>query len=382
MQPGNKWILAAFLLSVGMVCGSLRAAGRSDADQFAQKGANLTEQQAKELEQEVAAKPNDLALRTKLLGYYTTAAYDSAPVQAARQELVLWLIENHPDAEISGTWWASLHPLKDGTQYDAAKRQWLRQVDAHPRNVAVLGNAGMALMVEGSDKARELLEQCKSLQPKNAKWAEQLAYWYDAQALNPPAHAPTPSSKQIAALESKAVAELEEAIAMAQDDVHRFYFRTDLLHMALNADQLDKAKKTAEQLLQDCRRYESNWNYGNAIYHAHAAMGQVALRLGDVKEAARQLIEAGKSPGSPELNTVGPDLTLANQLLKKGERKAVVQYLNDISKFWKRQRGEIEQWIKDIEAGETPPLLDMWTPPIYGPYGVGRRGWDEMSCDP
>ncbi|MCG7911537.1 MAG: RNA polymerase subunit sigma-24, partial [Candidatus Thiodiazotropha taylori] len=68
------------------------------------------------------------------------------------------------------------------------------------------------------------------------------------------------------------------------------------------------------------------------------------------------LVLAGQSTGSPQLDSFGPDLKLANVLLKKGQREAVAKYLSGVKRFWEMDEGRIDSWLKDIEAGKTPKL--------------------------
>ncbi len=49
----------------------------------------------------------------------------------------------------------------------------------------------------------------------------------------------------------------------------------------------------------------------------------------------KYLIAAGKSPGSPQMDSFGPNMTLAKDLLEKGERDAVLEYFMRCRKFWK-----------------------------------------------
>jgi hypothetical protein len=47
-------------------------------------------------------------------------------------------------------------------------------------------------------------------------------------------------------------------------------------------------------------------------------------------------------------------VSLAKDLLEKGERDAVIQYLELCRKFWKMDNGRLDQWIKEIKAGKVP----------------------------
>ena len=108
----------------------------------------------------------------------------------------------------------------------------------------------------------------------------------------------------------------------------------------------------------------TNWNYGNLIYDMHTLLGRIALRGGDVAGAKRQLAASGKTPGSPQLNSFGPDFVLARELLQKGEQTAVTEHLDNIAVFWanpdassssaKEHQKRIAAWKETIRAGQTP----------------------------
>ncbi|MGZ8846697.1 MAG: hypothetical protein ACXW3C_09565 [Pyrinomonadaceae bacterium] len=70
-------------------------------------------------------------------------------------------------------------------------------------------------------------------------------------------------------------------------------------------------------------------------------------------EAKKQLIEAGETPGSPQLDSFGPSMTLAKELLEKGERDVVIQYFQLCANFWKN-RSELDQWTATVKGGGTP----------------------------
>jgi len=82
--------------------------------------------------------------------------------------------------------------------------------------------------------------------------------------------------------------------------------------------------------------------------------GLVALRGGNVQLAAKDLIEAGKITGSPNLSSFGPNMTLASELLEKGERDAVLEYLTLCKNFWTLGSSKLDAWINIIRAGGKP----------------------------
>jgi hypothetical protein len=90
------------------------------------------------------------------------------------------------------------------------------------------------------------------------------------------------------------------------------------------------------------------------IHGSNIALGRIALKEGNVEAAKRYLLEAGKAPGSPALDTFGPDLTLAADLLARGERDAILEYLELCANFWGSGQGRLGYWIAELKNGGTP----------------------------
>jgi len=55
-------------------------------------------------------------------------------------------------------------------------------------------------------------------------------------------------------------------------------------------------------------------------------LGRLALREGRIEDAKHHLIEAGRSPGSPQMDSFGPNVSLAKDLLERGEKEIVIEY--------------------------------------------------------
>jgi hypothetical protein len=82
--------------------------------------------------------------------------------------------------------------------------------------------------------------------------------------------------------------------------------------------------------------------------------GRIALRNGRVDEAKKFLQEAGKTPGSPQLGSFGPNMSLAKDLLENGETNAVLEYFQQCGKFWKMAGGQLDTWAADVKEGRKP----------------------------
>jgi len=115
-------------------------------------------------------------------------------------------------------------------------------------------------------------------------------------------------------------------------------------------------EKLAAEYLELAAVYRCNWNYGNAVHDANRYLGLMRLKNGNTAGAVEHLLRAGKSTGSPQLDTFGPELDLANELLKQGSAEPVMEYLRDIKRFWRLDQGQVVAWLSSIEKGERPEL--------------------------
>lgn len=136
----------------------------------------------------------------------------------------------------------------------------------------------------------------------------------------------------------------------------RFYSLDDLIKSAYDANDLSTAARLANEYLALASIYRCNWNYGNATHDANRYLGLISLKNGDQAGAVAYLLKFGKSSGSPQLNSFGPDMGLADALLQAGQVDPVKLYLGDIKKFWKMENGKIDEWLASIDKSEKPTL--------------------------
>jgi tetratricopeptide (TPR) repeat protein len=147
-----------------------------------------------------------------------------------------------------------------------------------------------------------------------------------------------------------ALKELDEA----KTEEERFYALNDAAKESFEVGNIEDADKYARELLALLPKYQKNWNYGNAVQDANLVLGRIAVREGRIEDAKQHLIEAGNSPGSPQMNSFGPNMSLAKDLLEQGERDVVIQYFDLCRTFWKMDRGRLDQWTREVKAGKVP----------------------------
>jgi tetratricopeptide (TPR) repeat protein len=322
---------------------AVSVAAPGDGYRLALEGNRLTAEQVAVQEASVQKNPNDLAARTRLLGYYFTRQ-DSPANQAARAKHILWIIQNNPEAEIAGIPYGQLDQFRDPIAYGKAKALWMKQVQAHPNDVAILSHAAGALEIFEPAEAEKLFKRCEQVDPGNADWPDRLANLYQREQI-----APGADRKQLAA---RALVAQEHAAQLATDPREHFYEMTSLPNAAADAGDYPKAQRYARQLLEDAPLYPKDWNYGNAIFYANIALGRVELAAEHIDQANKYLLAAGKTPGSPQLDSFGPSFDLAAALLQRGQKQAVLKYLSEVSQFW--HSNKLTDWKQEIEAGRVP----------------------------
>lgn len=143
-------------------------------------------------------------------------------------------------------------------------------------------------------------------------------------------------------------------LANAKTPAKRFYALNDAAKESFVLGKTEDARKYAQELLALAAKFQGDWNYGNAIHDGNLVLGRIDVKEGRVDEAKRHLIEAGKSPGSPQMNSFGPNMSLAKDLLEKGQRDVVLEYFELCRQFWKLERGRLNQWSQEVKAGNIP----------------------------
>lgn len=143
-------------------------------------------------------------------------------------------------------------------------------------------------------------------------------------------------------------------LAAAKTEYERWVAIGDVALWSVDLNLLERSSQMAHETLRIAEKYKKDWNYGNAIHKAHLALGRVALRKDNIEEAKKQLLLAGNTPGSPQLDSFGPNMLLAKELLEKGEREVVLEYLELCAEFWDLHLERLIAWEEKIKKGESP----------------------------
>lgn len=138
------------------------------------------------------------------------------------------------------------------------------------------------------------------------------------------------------------------------NEEQRFTILTIASKTAFDVQDYSSAKKYAEELLKLSEKFQGTWNYGNAIHDGNMVLGRLALVNKDKNLAKDYLLKSGGTPGSPQLNSFGPDMSLANDLLNHDIKAPVIEYLEMCKKFWEMDDGRLDSWSASIRGGGRP----------------------------
>ena len=333
-----RWLLLPSALAIPILFGSPGSA--EDLREEVRKGWDLTSEQAAALERQLAGNPQDLSTRAQLLGYY----FRQRRADPARQtKHVVWFIRNAPESDVLRGPEGRIMPMFNPGGYSEAKETWLQQIEGEPRNVTFLQHAAAFFTLSDDALSAELLERAEGIDPTNPQWATRLGHlrWREARQF--------PEGWD-ADQAGRALVDFERAYELSAES-DRGPLMAELGMAAYVVGDLEKARAYAEQMLVNI---PDDWNGGNLLHFGNLVLGRIALADDDLEGAAQYLLAAGRTPGSPQLRSFGPDMALAKELLERGQTQTVVRYLQLCLDFWEMGQDELRNWITLIEAGREP----------------------------
>lgn len=164
------------------------------------------------------------------------------------------------------------------------------------------------------------------------------------------------STEFIIEVSKEKIIENEQKLLLSEELLTRHYCLSKLVIPYIEVGELEKSEACLKELVNTIAKYNENENYdvGDAIHNSNIALGRLEIKKGNIKAASNYLLEAGKTLGSPTLKSFGPNMSLAKELLEKGEIESVVKYFELCKKFWKMEDGRLEEWTNLAKAGEMP----------------------------
>jgi hypothetical protein len=306
------------------------------------RGRKFTSDEADAAETKLAKNPDDLDTRFMLLSYYS--AHHESLMRVKRCEQVLWTIKNIPDSP-------RLHYLaearlqKSDKCFKEGEDLWRKNVEARKSDLNLLRNAIDFFMFNDKALAETLIKQGIAAEPASPEWPRLLARFYSNQM-----YAAKGDTRRNFA--RSAYEQLDQSRMLTEDPRRNRMVRIDMMRIALEFDEGKRAQELAIELLTEAPKETAPGFRSDLLHDIHTTLGRAALLRDDVEEAKHQLIAAAAVDGSPVLKSFGPNMALAKELLDKGERDTVLNYLSACAAFWKDPR--LQQWIASVSDGRTP----------------------------
>lgn len=310
-------------------------------------GGGMDQAEADRLEKVLEKSFTDEEARLKLIGYYEQRRYTSELGRPHYIEHVLYFVKNRQESEIHRM--AVVTLLGDGiASYDLAKKLWLEQADgAGAENAAIVANAShFFASSDDVENAERLLFRALGLAGKTPEPHRDLGVLYFF-----PAVARKAGNRDLAV--RRALEELDKAYALAVNREQKFQVLIELARGSFSAGSVAKSEEYVKKLLDEAGGFTSHWRYGEAMHTADTIRGHLAFMRGKTDEAKEMLLASARVPPSPRLVAWGPEFSLASDLMAKGEKAAVAEYLELVGKFWRRE-AVLERWKKDMAEGRNP----------------------------
>ena len=149
---------------------------------------------------------------------------------------------------------------------------------------------------------------------------------------------------------------MQDALRKIQKPFRKWYLYDDLAEIAFDVGELAIAKNAALKSVSLAEKFGNDWYGGNAIHNGNCILGRLALHNGQLGKAIFHLNEAGKTRGSPQLDSFGPNMRFAQEMLDAGQKEPVIRYLEACKRFWYGNSKRLSDCISQIEQGKSLPL--------------------------
>jgi tetratricopeptide (TPR) repeat protein len=298
-------------------------------------GRNLAKSEVDRLEADIRKTPEDIDRRLKLIGYYDWNGRSSLDHLRLRTH-VLWMVENHPEHPAVAE--PSLRDLRDDPEGTAQMTElWYKNAATCDTSAAVLKSAEKFFFGKDPAEAERLIHCLAEKEPNNSQWANELAQLYRMSGI---------PGQSFASQTERALYAYQQVLELMRNPAARQGLAGDMAAAAFKIGDFEGAAALAKLDLQSSDR--------NATQRANAILGRVALRSGDIAASKQFLLDSIGSAAARDIATYGPTMALARELLEKGERDIVLDYLDRCLTLWPRGETTLRSWISEIKNGGTP----------------------------
>jgi tetratricopeptide (TPR) repeat protein len=308
------------------------------------EGHGLSAHSAELLREALRRDPNDIEFREKLLSYLGHRRFDHPEDEKEYADQYFWFTDHLPRSSLF-TAWGRMSKRTDGENYEKALKAWEKLAKENPQDAVVLGNAGHQFLTENG-KDLEYFQMAGKVDPSNADWDWEIG---NSLMRNLDDHGKKAVDLKMA---HRALLQFEKGAAKKSDRL-KTLFKQELCWAAWKAQEFDVAEKYA-RIAIDAAQNTEEATATDIFFTGHSVLGLVDLHRGDQRSAVEHLVASVRSGASGSLDSFGPNFELAQALLDKGETEGVLEFLGEVSKFWKRDK--VQTWVTMIKGGFHPKL--------------------------
>ena len=323
---------------------------------------------AAQLEAQIQAAPDDSETRRRLLRFYTNYRIEDTPArQLGRVKHRLWFLQNQPeieDADIYG-YQIPFYSVGDA-EYKILREEWLKQVEKNAANSRIRLNAVSFFRSKEPEIAEKLLAEGCRIDPENYEFPLQLSELIYAKIKDLDEDSDEYLKKKSRVLGQTFEAG-ERALTLLKTersndrDAKRAGLLQSLTKIAFELGKFDRAKMLATELILDFGQDAANTNYADATHIGNIILGRIAVRENDAERAKQYLLIAVRAPLRREKSYFSKiDLRLARELLEKGEKATVAEYLKlcerllNYSDLYAGKLRALKSWQEQISQGKMP----------------------------
>lgn len=313
----------------------------------------LTPPEVRLVENKLKKTPDDLEARRQLLKYYNSEPR-TAQKLAGRTRQRIWFVQNHPEKSDEEVLGFAPYLDKEDEEYIAIKTEWLKQVQLKPDNLKVRLNAA-EFIGNQSDEAEKLLSDGINLFPENIEFPSKLFAFYNEKT-SETKDLKLYENSQLKAYEigEKTLALLKKERSRVRDD-KRADIMPELALLAFKLEKYDRAKQLANEANLEFGADDTRIGYGTIVHKGNIILGKIAFRENNLEKAKEHLLISVRVPLRLKYGSVAyPDLELAEELLKKGEKETVLEFLKLCEGLIGTDTESLKKWQKEIGQGKTP----------------------------
>lgn len=297
------------------------------------EGSAINSSEAVSIEKELIEFPNKEEQRLKLIAYY----HESGELIKLFDHLC-WMIEHRPESDV----WLEPHMhLNENALSDLHKQKliflWEQKCRDEPSNISIISNASFFLRQVDPELGEKILREALQLEPDDFNLiSDMVLVLYGLVA---------------ARRDNKNYA--HECFSLALKALTLYNSRAEYSRICPKDLLIEPATECALLLekLNESKELAKEYDDQHAAFEF---LGRVAIIEHDVNLAAKCLQES-----STYVKGKVPRLKLASELLEKGERDSVVDYLFSCSQLSFSDpfiQEQLKKWLEEIKSGTLPTL--------------------------